>query len=145
MGDYSDISHELGEDETWDDYYAALFERNRWSFVKTNSKGKPKFKYDTGENWEDAMRFFESVGAHDMRYKEGGSCLFLSFQIIGLNGEERTEDYQYYPTTGRWGTIRLGRLPRKHYCSKGAKDFFDKYVKKQLWLPTGDLCDEGSM
>jgi len=115
---------------------------SRWSYVRTNSKGEAKFKYETRETWEEAMRFFEAVGGHAMRYMEGGSCLFVSFQIISGKGDERTEEYQYYPTTGRWGTMRLGRVPRKHYHSKGVKDFFDTYVKKQLWLPTEERYNE---
>ena len=90
---------------------------SEWKYHKTNSKGVVKLRRDTNESLEDVCAVLKEKNI-DFEVKPEASLLiiYLTFRV-----------YHYYWTTGRWAQKRKC-LPRKHYHSKGIKDFIDRFL-----------------
>lgn len=93
--------------------------KNGYYYVRTNSKGEKIFRRDTGESLEEVTSYLDSV--EDVKYevKEKGAMIWIT----------RDKKYSYCYTTGRWAPYVKGGYPKKHYRSKGIKDFIERFTE----------------
>ena len=95
-----------------------------WVFVRKNSKGENIFRRDTNQTAEYVANVLNEKEVAFV-YSESGSC----FRIYN---EKEDRNYQYYPTTGRWGVYFYQKRPTKHYHSKSIEDFLDRFFFKTV-------------
>ena len=93
----------------------------KWSYDRTNSKGKDIFRHDTGETIEDVINFLKKHGINYDK-KVGASMIWIY---------SHHQKYSYYYTTGRWSPFIEGSYPKKHYHSLCIEDFYNRFL-----LPT---------
>jgi len=77
------------------------------------------FKYKTGNDLEDVMKYLDKVG---VPYERRDSAHML----IIRHPTKPWKVYDYRYTTGRW--CPLPNKLRKHYCSRDIQDFVEKYL-----------------
>ena len=94
-------------------------EEYTWTYDRTNSKGEVLLRHDTDESLEDVIGYLEEQGIKYER-KDAAHMLWIFYG---------TRAYMYYYTTGRWAPRNgWGKVPLKHYKSRGIKDFLDRFV-----------------
>ena len=95
--------------------------KHDWEYVRTNSKGQPVFRKETGESLEFVLEYLDT---HDIEHQKmlSGSCLII------YNNQDR--QYIYYWTTGRWSPRK--QSSKKHYHSNGIADFVSRYLNKYV-------------
>jgi hypothetical protein len=96
--------------------------KSEWVFVRRNSKGENIFRRDTHQTAEYVADVLNEKEIPFV-YSEAGSCFRIHNEAEGRN-------YQYYPTTGRWGVYFYQKRPTKHYHSKSIEDFLDRFFFK---------------
>ena len=93
--------------------------KSEWVFVRRNSKGENIFRRNTNQTAEYVANVLNDKEIPFV-YSEAGSC----FRIYN---ETKNSNYQYYPTTGRWGVYFYQKRPTKHYHSKSIEDFLERF------------------
>ena len=92
---------------------------SEWTYVRTNSKGKPIFRRDTNEDLEFVENYLTERNIdYDLR-------LGATMMYIYNNDDKR---YAYYWTTGRWSVENA--ITDGHYHSKGIDDFVCRFLNK---------------
>ena len=101
-------------------------EEYNWKFDRVNSKGKVIFKHYTKESLENVTDYLDNENIlYDI-------CKGATMLRVYYNNTA----YQYFYTTGKWAAYIAGRqLPRKHYPSKGVKDFVTRFLYKRKGKP----------
>ena len=89
-----------------------------WKYDRTNSKGETILKHNTNQTLEQVGNFLEDKG---IKYEVRGKTKMLWVYTHDTK-------FCYYFTTGRWTPYVYGRFPKKHYRSKGIKDFYTRFL-----------------
>lgn len=121
---------------------------NNWTFVRTNSKGEPKFKKSTNEDLEFVENYLKNKG--------------IDYEVINkppmLWIYHEGRKFQYFYTTGRWGEVKhWSKYPKKHYHSNGINDLYQRFLNldvfeniedyfgDELFVIYDELCHEPVM
>lgn len=97
---------------------------SEWLFVRYNSKGEKVFRRNTNQTAEYVAEVLNGLDIPFV-YSKTGSC----FRIYN---EKKNKNYQYYPTTGRWGVYVYQKRPSKHYHSTCVEDFLERFFFKEF-------------
>jgi len=90
-----------------------------WKYNRINSKGEIIFRHDTNQLLESVMEFLREKNI-DFILKEKANMLWIYY---------KGNKVAYFYTTGRWNTFKANRgYPKKHYSSKGIRDFCNRFL-----------------
>ena len=97
-----------------------------WSFHRRNSKNKVIFKHHTSETLDEVTDFLDKKKL-EYDVMQGATMLWIYY---------KNKSYAYYYTTGRWAPFsKKSNYPKKHYHSKGIKDFYERFLTAKQETP----------